>query len=74
MRPKGQVGSTLKWEGILIDPVGALLAVLVFEIVLEGELHQAPLIIATGVMGKMAVGLLIGFLAAALLLLLLKRF
>lgn len=74
VRPKGQVGSALKWEGILIDPVGALLAVLMFEIVLEGELHQAPLIIATGVAGKMLVGVLIGFLAAGLLLLLLKRF
>ena len=74
VRPKGQVGSALKWEGILIDPVGALLAVLMFEIVLAGELDQAPLIIATGVAGKMLVGVLIGFLAAGLLLLLLKRF
>lgn len=74
VRPKGQVGPTLKWEGILIDPVGALLAVLMFEIILEGELSHAPLIIATGVLGKMAVGVIIGFLAAGLMLLLLKRF
>jgi NhaP-type Na+/H+ or K+/H+ antiporter len=31
INPRGRVGSILKWEGIGIDPVGALLAVLVFE-------------------------------------------
>ncbi len=30
VRPNAQVSSILKWEGILIDPIGALLAVLVF--------------------------------------------
>jgi NhaP-type Na+/H+ or K+/H+ antiporter len=74
VRPKGRVGPTLKWEGILIDPVGALLAVLVFEIILEGELHQAPLLIAQGVFLKMLVGVIFGLLAAGLLLFLLKRF
>jgi len=74
VRPKGKAGSTLKWEGILIDPVGALLAVLVFEIILEGELNQAPLLIAQGVFVKILVGAAVGLLAAGLLLLLLKRF
>lgn len=31
VRPTGPGGATLKWEGIVIDPIGALLAVLVFE-------------------------------------------
>lgn len=31
VRPRGQVGAVLKWEGIVIDPIGATLAVLVFE-------------------------------------------
>lgn len=34
VRPRRRVASTLKWEGIVIDPVGAVLAVLVFEQVL----------------------------------------
>ena len=34
IQPARQVGSILKWEGILIDPVGAVLALLVFEAVL----------------------------------------
>ena len=33
LRLGGQAGSLLKWEGILIDPVGAILAVLVFSAV-----------------------------------------
>lgn len=31
VRPSGSVGQISKWEGIVIDPVGAVLAVLVFE-------------------------------------------
>lgn len=36
IRPKGRVGSILRWEGIIIDPVGAVLAVLVFEEIIGG--------------------------------------
>lgn len=36
IRPKGRVGFILRWEGIIIDPVGAVLAVLVFEEVIGG--------------------------------------
>lgn len=31
VRPSRRVASALKWEGIVIDPIGAVLAVLVFE-------------------------------------------
>jgi NhaP-type Na+/H+ or K+/H+ antiporter len=31
VKPTGRTGPILKWEGIVIDPVGAMLAVLVFE-------------------------------------------
>ena len=33
VRPVGKTGSILKWEAILIDPVGATLAVLVYEVI-----------------------------------------
>jgi NhaP-type Na+/H+ or K+/H+ antiporter len=54
IRPKGRVGSILRWEGIIIDPVGAILAVLVFE----------ELLIHTNLIGAawlLAKTLLIGF-------------
>ncbi len=37
VRPIGSVGKVLKWEGIVIDPIGALLAVLVFEAIRAGH-------------------------------------
>lgn len=36
VRPQGDVGSIARWEGIIIDPLGAILAVIIFEIVLSG--------------------------------------
>lgn len=32
IRPVGPVGPLLRWEGIIIDPIGAVLALLVFEV------------------------------------------
>ncbi len=43
VRPVGQVGEVLKWEGILGDPIGALLAVLVYEAILAGASGRAPI-------------------------------
>lgn len=37
VRPSGRVGNIIKWEGIVIDPVGAALSVLVFEYILLGQ-------------------------------------
>lgn len=36
VRPKENVAHILRWEGILIDPIGAILAVLVFEFIVAG--------------------------------------
>jgi NhaP-type Na+/H+ or K+/H+ antiporter len=37
VRPTAHVSNILRWEGIVIDPVGALLAVLVFEFLVSGQ-------------------------------------
>ncbi len=34
IRPKGRVSTVAKWEGITIDPIGAILAVLTLEVIL----------------------------------------
>jgi NhaP-type Na+/H+ or K+/H+ antiporter len=31
VRPSTKIANILRWEGIIIDPIGAVLAVLVFE-------------------------------------------
>ncbi|MEQ8787334.1 MAG: cation:proton antiporter [Pirellulaceae bacterium] len=36
IQPERRVGSIVKWEGIVVDPIGAVLAVIVFEIIAPG--------------------------------------
>lgn len=36
VRPSRHVANILRWEGIVIDPIGALLAVLVFQFIIAG--------------------------------------
>jgi len=35
VRPNGRIRNILKWEGIIVDPIGALLAVLVYEFIIS---------------------------------------
>lgn len=37
VRPKTNLANILRWEGIIIDPIGALLAVLVFEFIVASQ-------------------------------------
>ncbi|NRA42975.1 MAG: cation:proton antiporter, partial [Pseudomonadales bacterium] len=41
VRPTKQVANVLRWEGILIDPIGALIAVLVYEFLITASTGQA---------------------------------
>ncbi len=36
VRPTARIANILRWEGIVIDPIGAILAVLVFEFIISG--------------------------------------
>jgi len=51
IRPRGDGGRILKWEGIVIDPIGALLALLVFEAILSSGPRAAGLL-ALAAIGK----------------------
>ncbi len=75
VRPAGRVGPILKWEGILIDPVGASLAVLVFEgIVAGGGLEPALGRAAVGIVKTAAAGGLVGAAGAWALVAVLRRY
>lgn len=41
VRPNAKITNVLRWEGIVIDPLGALLAVLVFDFIISGQQHNA---------------------------------
>jgi NhaP-type Na+/H+ or K+/H+ antiporter len=74
LRPSGQVGSILKWEGIVIDPIGAILAVLVFEAILAGGFREAAAVTVIGLLKTILIGGGIGMLGAMIMVLLLRRF
>src|SRR3569623_1137618 len=50
VRPKANLDNILRWEGIITDPLGALIAVLVYEFIVSGRGEQAHTL---GVFGKM---------------------
>jgi NhaP-type Na+/H+ or K+/H+ antiporter len=70
IRPARDVRSVLKWEGVVIDPLGALLGVIVFQIARTGGSngwHPGELLLS------LVVGALVGAVGAGLLWLLLPR-
>lgn len=72
VKPSGQVGPILRWEGIVIDPLGALLAVVVFEAIPARHFQSATVVLAWSVGRTVLVGGLIGVAAAAVLVVLLR--
>ena len=75
IRPKANLSSILKWEGILIDPIGALVAVLVFDAIVHGgSISSAPALIISGVAVTALIGSVIGVVGALLLIFLIRRY
>jgi NhaP-type Na+/H+ or K+/H+ antiporter len=74
LRPAGQVGAVLKWEGIVIDPVGAILAVLVFQAIVAGGGQEAASAIALSLFKTLVFGGAIGILGAVILVQMLKYY
>ena len=75
VRPTAKVSSILNWEGIVIDPIGAVLAVIVFEAILPGHSENANWInIALSIGKTLLFGGGVGLVAAGMLATLLRRF
>ena len=72
VRPTAAVANVLRWEGIVIDPVGATLAVLVYEFILAGS-GSALGTTLTAFARIVAVGLSIGIGAGYLYGIVLRR-
>ncbi|NJN10399.1 MAG: sodium:proton antiporter [Richelia sp. RM2_1_2] len=66
-----QVATLLEGEGILIDPVGAILAVVVLDTILNGDAD--PLSAVTGLLLRLGIGAFIGGAGGWLLSLFFKR-
>ncbi len=74
LKLRGSASTLLKWEGIIVDPLGAMLAVAVFSLV-PALSHDASLGAALHELESMlVVGALVGVVAALLLSLAIARF
>lgn len=74
VRPVRHMGSLIKWEGIVNDPIGAVLAVLVLEAVIARGYREAAAATAYGLLMTIVVATTLGLLAAGLLVQLVKRY
>ncbi len=74
VRPEGPVGSILRWEGILIDPVGATLALLVFDTILQTNLREATGEAVISLLQIVIIGAALGWAGARGLAYLLKHY
>ncbi len=73
VRPTSRVRAILKWEAIIVDPIGAILAVIVFEaLFVSRQPGWTP--VANLLLGLFATGIAIGLGGAALVVVGLRRF
>ena len=71
IRPLPKIADTLRWEGIVIDPIGALIAVLVYEWIAvqqaTAEVSEIFYVFTGTVLVGLVMGLCIGYLFGLLL-------
>ncbi len=65
IQPKSSLGSILRWEGIVIDPIGALFAVLVYEYIVSSADPTSHVLSALGL--TLAIGLGLGIIGGYLI-------
>jgi NhaP-type Na+/H+ or K+/H+ antiporter len=73
IRVKKSVSSVLRWEGIMIDPVGATLAVLIFDVLLAQNAQDAIGLALFGIFSTLFLGVSLGGLGAFGLLYVIKK-
>ena len=64
VRPNARIANILRWEGIVIDPLGALLAVLVFEFIISSQSGDAMEKVMLSFGSVVVSGTIIGFISA----------
>ncbi len=73
VKPKGQINSILKWEGIINDPIGALMAILVFEAVFASGVQEATLQVGFALLKSVVISSSIGLLGGYMIAFLIKK-
>jgi len=73
VRPTRRIGSVMKWEGIVIDPVGAILAVLVYEAITVHAGGPDVSLALLSLLKTFAAGGVVGLAGAVILIWSIKR-
>jgi NhaP-type Na+/H+ or K+/H+ antiporter len=73
IRPAGRIGSIIRWEGIVNDPLGAILAFLVFGWIEAGQGVDALGLHLWRLVASVATGILMGLASAFLLRFLMRK-
>ncbi len=66
VRPVASISSVLRWEAILIDPLGAILGLLVFDLILATQMSESLWQVTIAVGTIIGTGLLLGALGGYL--------
>lgn len=72
IKPSRKIGNVVKWEGIVIDPIGAILAVLVYQVAIAGNVDAAKAEVISAIGLTLLVGVVLAFILAKVIELLLK--
>ncbi|MFB6372081.1 MAG: cation:proton antiporter, partial [Bradymonadaceae bacterium] len=73
VRPKPRLGAVIRWERIVNDPIGAVLAVLVFEGILAGGFHAMTFRMLEGLAVTVVAASVLAGLGALVLIVAMKR-
>ncbi len=73
VRPKGNINPILKWEGIVNDPIGAILAIIVFEVLLASGIGEATEILVLNLGKAFILSAIFGITGGVLLVYLFKK-
>lgn len=73
IRPNGNITKIAKWEGILNDPVGVLIAVFVYEIITIGGMNEAPQAVLLAFGKVLVIGGGLAFLGAGITIFLVRQ-
>ncbi len=73
VKPKGKINSILKWEGIVNDPIGAILALLVFEIIISTGVREATFAAFLIIIKTVIISSAVGIIGAYILVYFLKK-
>jgi NhaP-type Na+/H+ or K+/H+ antiporter len=64
IKPSRKVASIVKWEGIVVDPIGAIMAVFVFQAAVAGDWDSARSTIIISLLQTLLIGVVFAFILA----------